>query len=358
MRKIVVDPHFNMNWLIHYFDFNSIPYQKDGLFDQRIDYSGRSVIPRELLGQSDLVLFMNPLKFLDLCDWPTSYNQIVEFCQQGNRICVWADRDGSYAAFSQVDRLLKLDQVVDLNSITFFIDAPLSDRHPVSTLKNIRLKLMPYSWFCHMPRILHAEVTKQNCSRDFLLTTVVKKDRLHRQVLKKQMERIPGLLDRGHVRFSRKENRDIDWIGQHQNGWKDGFPAMDLYRDAWLELVPETLYKNAYFFTEKTAKPMATQTPFLMVSTRYYLEYLHSLGFKTFGDIIDESYDQEPRIETRISMVLQQLQAIIKNGSQAFYNECQPILLHNQNRLLEINGRRQYEIDLFIEQSLQELNVR
>jgi hypothetical protein len=187
-----------------------------------------------------------------------------------------------------------------------------------------------------------------------MLTTIRKPGRLHRDILWNQLTAVDGLIDRGHVRSGTKR------IGTqpHQHTWRDGYPSMDLYQDSWLEIAPERLYRDGYFITEKTVKPIATKTPFLTVSTRFYLEYLRQQGFQTFGNIIDESYDRQPLVEDRVKLMLEQLQDIIRNGSEAFYKECVPVLEHNQTRLFEISGGKQYVVDIFIAKQLEQLGIK
>jgi predicted XRE-type DNA-binding protein len=43
--------------------------------------------------------------------------------------------------------------------------------------------------------------------------------------------------------------------------------------------------------TEKSLRPIAVGQPFILAGTQGSLEYLRSYGFKTFGDVWDESYD-------------------------------------------------------------------
>ena len=43
--------------------------------------------------------------------------------------------------------------------------------------------------------------------------------------------------------------------------------------------------------TEKIFKPMMLEKPFVVNGTKGYLKELKRLGFKTFSDVIDESYD-------------------------------------------------------------------
>jgi hypothetical protein len=135
--------------------------------------------------------------------------------------------------------------------------------------------------------------------------------------------------------------------------WGDGHASMDLYRDSLVEMVPESWYKHGYFVTEKTTKPMATKTPFLILSTCFYLEYLKSLGFKTFHSLIDESYDQQYRVQDRVRLAVQSLEDIVRNGARSFYDAAQPILEHNHSRLCEIQGLWQYELDIMLQREFE-----
>ena len=57
-------------------------------------------------------------------------------------------------------------------------------------------------------------------------------------------------------------------------------------------VVTETVYDDQRIhITEKTFKPIVLQQPFIMVGNRGALRYLRDYGFKTFGDLWDESYD-------------------------------------------------------------------
>jgi hypothetical protein len=77
------------------------------------------------------------------------------------------------------------------------------------------------------------------------------------------------------------------------------------YQKCAIEVVLETLFDDQrWHLTEKILRPIACGKPFLLVSTPGSLKYLKSYGFKTFGDIIDESYDD-------ISDPLERLQAVV-----------------------------------------------
>jgi len=111
---------------------------------------------------------------------------------------------------------------------------------------------------------------------------------------------------------------------------------LDLFResaDSLLYLVTETVATGRRLhLTEKTFKPICLQMPFVMVGTQGSLAYLRSYGFRTFGDIWDESYDTEPddvqRIE-RIASLLRSLDELPAAGKQELFDQCREVIEHN-----------------------------
>ena len=69
-------------------------------------------------------------------------------------------------------------------------------------------------------------------------------------------------------------------------------------------------------------------------SGQHYLRNLHNLGFKTFGDIIDESYDEEPDVQRRYSMVAEQIKYLINTPQEQILKQVQPIAEYNYNHLM------------------------
>jgi hypothetical protein len=64
------------------------------------------------------------------------------------------------------------------------------------------------------------------------------------------------------------------------------------YEATDIEVVLETLFDDSRLhLTEKSLRPIAVAQPFILAGTHGSLEYLRSYGFKTFGDVWDESYD-------------------------------------------------------------------
>jgi len=104
--------------------------------------------------------------------------------------------------------------------------------------------------------------------------------------------------------------------------------------ESLLYLVTETVATGRrHHLTEKTFKPIALGMPFVIVGTHGSLEYLRSYGFRTFGDIWDESYDlahDDERIE-RIAELLKSLDVLSTEAKQDLFDRAQEIIEHNWN---------------------------
>jgi len=105
--------------------------------------------------------------------------------------------------------------------------------------------------------------------------------------------------------------------------------------DSLLYLVTETVAtRRRHHLTEKTFKPICLQMPFVLVSTQGSLAYLRSYGFKTFGSLWDESYDDEPNTQLRIEKVaklLKSLNDMSVEQRQEIHQRALEIVEHNYN---------------------------
>ena len=110
-----------------------------------------------------------------------------------------------------------------------------------------------------------------------------------------------------------------------------------LFENVFVNLVNETHQPdNTVFITEKTYRSINYCRPFIINGDRGSLKYLKDMGFKTFDQFWDESYDQETSDHTRIVKII----AIVKDitsrtDSQllTLFQSMLPVLEHNYNTL-------------------------
>lgn len=125
--------------------------------------------------------------------------------------------------------------------------------------------------------------------------------------------------------------KDQAWKGH----WVDGHVVPAQYIDTYFTVVTETLiHHDNVFITEKTFKPLLAGHPFIVLSSPGHYKELHSLGFKTFGDFIDESFDSEPDINRRIAMISKEIQKLCQSDLDKFLLNCQSICRYNQQHYI------------------------
>ena len=106
----------------------------------------------------------------------------------------------------------------------------------------------------------------------------------------------------------------------------------DQSAESLLYLVTETVATGRrHHLTEKTFKPIALGMPFVIVGTQGSLKYLRSYGFRTFGDLWDESYDDEPDDSKRIEKIAQVLKQLENSDLQSIFESAHETIEHNWN---------------------------
>lgn len=79
----------------------------------------------------------------------------------------------------------------------------------------------------------------------------------------------------------------------------------DFYQNSYFNFVVETHFDNdTCFLTEKTFKPILNLQPFIIIGNPGSLALLKDLGYKTFEDVIKESYDLQTDHRSRMSELL------------------------------------------------------
>jgi len=138
-----------------------------------------------------------------------------------------------------------------------------------------------------------------------------------------------------------------------------GFEDKGIYLNSYLSIVTESIFFQIRnnpnnepeaefptgYLSEKIWKPIGHCQPFILAGPAKSLEYIKSLGFKTFSPFIDESYDNCIDDDKRLNLILEE---IIKFSQKAkeekdeFLNNVKEICEYNQKLFLDfsINHKR------------------
>lgn len=111
------------------------------------------------------------------------------------------------------------------------------------------------------------------------------------------------------------------------------------YHEFLIEIVCETYTSgNSFYPTEKTWRPIVCKTPMIIQGPINFLKNLKKLGFKTFSQYWDESYDEDGQIlgTKRILNNINRLSKMDSIQLQMMYTDMTPILNHNYNLMMEL----------------------
>lgn len=106
-----------------------------------------------------------------------------------------------------------------------------------------------------------------------------------------------------------------------------------VYDQCSIEIVCETnIQPNSRFITEKTLRPLMYGRLFMVVGSPGYEQYLKSLGFDIFEDLIDKTYDLSYSYN-RVNSVFEELERLLKKNIDLV--KLKDRLLANQARVNE-----------------------
>ena len=133
-----------------------------------------------------------------------------------------------------------------------------------------------------------------------------------------------------------------NWGENHHlyNGMMQSRIPLDFYSRVNYITVSETLcVENKKHLTEKIFKPIAAGKPFVLAGGYKNLEYLRSYGFKTFGDLWNEDYDNIKDPKERIDALFYLMVYNLNLGSQyikAFVKDRNSIEFFNEEKKIPI----------------------
>jgi hypothetical protein len=85
------------------------------------------------------------------------------------------------------------------------------------------------------------------------------------------------------------------------------------YNDTYFSLVSETVLDDPELhITEKTFKPIAFYHPFMVFGIPKTLQHLKSIGFETYENLFDESYDNIQDCNHRLDVIIKNLDRFVE----------------------------------------------
>jgi len=135
---------------------------------------------------------------------------------------------------------------------------------------------------------------------------------------------------------------EIDTNGNHEDFRTENTIKKELFLDSCISIVTETTFNdNELFLSEKIVKPIISFHPFIMIGPYGSLRELRNLGFKTFSEFWDESYDEIENPNDRyvaIKEVILELNHKSINELNDLYQKTKNICIYNRKNFLNIEN--------------------
>jgi|LakMenE01Jun11ns_1017448.scaffolds.fasta_scaffold9954839_8 hypothetical protein len=116
------------------------------------------------------------------------------------------------------------------------------------------------------------------------------------------------------------------------------------YIDTYFTVITET--DHDYYYTppaEKIYRPMLIGHPFIAIAAPNFYKDLHDMGFKTFGTLIDESFDTINNHSDRLHKATQtiiSLAKLSKSDLDSFLSACKDICDYNREHMMSLYGKQ------------------
>lgn len=152
------------------------------------------------------------------------------------------------------------------------------------------------------------------------------------------------------VKLLNGKPKRLDWVeGENWHDWTwDDHLKFGIYNDSLFSLVTETTMdegnKELLFLTEKSFLPINAMHPFVIAGCYGTLAHLRDLGYKTFPELFDESYDTYKDYKDRMNVITKNIDRIVstpmKKLAKIFSSSTTlDKVEHNFNNLINANTR-------------------
>lgn len=128
------------------------------------------------------------------------------------------------------------------------------------------------------------------------------------------------------------------------NEWGEIYINPKAYIDTYFSVVTETVFDYPYSFrTEKIWKPVAMAHPWIVAANQGYYRDMHKLGFRSFGHLIDESFDGIENSQDRIARTAEVIEDLCRQDVVEFLGAAEETCKYNQQHLSEMRIKVRHE---------------
>ncbi len=294
---------------------------------------------------------------------PACYTRAWNFAYRSNHPKVDLSKfDLVIVSDIEQERISDIDNWTQELKITNFV-AALGAYHNSETIDPQRMIFRPW-WMYNMMR-LNTDQPRRELSqdRDYWFDVLLGARRPHRDFVMLNLQKHSLLLEKSLVTYRSgfigeiidEQTKHIhSYFANLQLQWPYVSPTLKpewevqaafdksmspyvpwkIYDQAWYSVVCETSFTGDSFFpTEKISKAMYAGRIFVVFAPCQYLKYLRELGFKTFSDIIDESYDEDLVDLERYKKAWAEMISLTYQHPKEVYEKMRPVLEHNRRHM-------------------------
>lgn len=208
----------------------------------------------------------------------------------------------------------------------------------------------------------HRDFVMAKCQKSFLLNTSIVNYRsvftAPEQTDVKLSQHTLKILDGEKLKYPYKSaNMQDEWeVNSEIDKSVSSIVPWKIYCQTKYSTVLESIHENVFFFTEKPAKVLYAKRIFVAFSCHHYLKQMRELlGFKTFSDVIDESYDLEQDNIKRFEMAFEQMEWLAKQDYEHIKTQTESIVDYNYRRLFTLRQETAARMQQMVYNKIEEI---
>lgn len=204
----------------------------------------------------------------------------------------------------------------------------------------------------HKPYMFDALLGARRPNRDYVMLGLTQQGLLNQSIVTYRDVFLGGIINHQNQEFANifagtelnypyvSPHLDPAWeVAENVNNQISFIVPERIYRQTHYSILTETLGTGGGFFmSEKSIKAIFAKRIFVLFGNRHHLKRLREFGFKTFSDVIDESYDECRLDFERFDLALKQVVNLSKLDPADVQYRLKTVLDQNHARLIELIG--------------------